>query len=110
MLNLDLIDGLDYQKGCYPGQEIIARLHFRGQLKRSLYLATCSLNARPEISDQLYINDHKNSVGVVIDVQPSKDKYYLLAVIEKEFIEHHLALRADNGASLTLQPLPYMEA
>lgn len=108
MLNLDLIDGLDYQKGCYPGQEIIARLHFRGQLKRSLYLATCSLDARPEISDQLYINNHKNSVGVVINVQPSKEKYYLLAVIEKEFIEHHLALRATDGASLTLQPLPYI--
>ncbi len=107
MLNLDLIDGLNYQKGCYPGQEIIARLHFRGQLKRSLYLATCSLDAQPVIADQLYISDHKDSVGVVINVQVSEDKYYLLAVIEKELVEHQLALRETNGASLTLQPLPY---
>ncbi|MCK5669152.1 MAG: folate-binding protein YgfZ [Gammaproteobacteria bacterium] len=110
MLNLDLIDGLNYQKGCFPGQEIIARLHFRGQLKRSLYLATCSLDAQPEITDQLYISDHKNSVGIVINVQAFEDKYYLLAVIEKALIEHNLALRAPNGASLTLQPLPYKDA
>ena len=114
MLNLDLIDGLNYQKGCYPGQEIIARLHFRGQLKRSLYLATCSLDAQPEIADQLYANDHENSVGIVINVQKNtlaiEDSYYLLAVIEKELIESQLSLRGPNGASLALQPLPYKDA
>ena len=110
MLNLDLIDGLDYQKGCYPGQEIIARLHFRGQLKRSLYLATCSLDAQPEASDQLYTNDHENSVGIIINAQVFEDEYYLLAVIEKEFIENHLSLRGSNGAGLALQPLPYRYA
>ena len=36
MLNLEALDGLSYKKGCYPGQEIIARLHFRGELKREL--------------------------------------------------------------------------
>ena len=110
MLNLDLIDGLDYQKGCYPGQEIIARLHFRGQLKRSLYLATCSLDSHPESGDQLYTNNIEQSVGTVINAQPSQDKYYLLAVIEKELIENHLSLREPNGASLALQPLPYKDA
>lgn len=38
MLNLEALDGLSYKKGCYPGQEIIARLHFRGELKRELAL------------------------------------------------------------------------
>jgi len=107
MLNLDLIDGLDYQKGCYPGQEIIARLHFRGQLKRSLYLATCSVDVRPEIADRLYANDHENSIGIVINAQVYEDKYYLLAVIEKELIENHLSLHEPNGAALTIQTLPY---
>ena len=107
MLNLDLIDGLDYQKVCYPGQEIIARLHFRGQLKRSLYLATCSVDVRPEIADRLYANDHENSIGIVINAQVYEDKYYLLAVIEKELIENHLSLHEPNGAALTIQTLPY---
>jgi len=107
MLNLDLIDGLDYQKGCYPGQEIISRLHFRGQLKRSLYLTTCSLDARPEIADQLYANDHENSIGIIINAQGFEDKYYLLAVIEKELIDNHLSLGKPNGAALTIQTLHY---
>jgi len=107
MLNLDLIDALDYQKGCYPGQEIIARLHYRGQLKRSLCLATCSFDAQPEIADQLYTNDHENSVGLVINAQGFEDKYYLLAVIEKELIEKNLSLREADGPVLNLQSLPY---
>jgi tRNA-modifying protein YgfZ len=107
MLNLDLIDALNYQKGCYPGQEIIARLHFRGQLKRSLYLASCSLDAQAEIADQLYTNDHEKSVGVVINTQTFEDKCYLLAVIEKDSIENPLSLRQPNGGNLALQPLPY---
>ena len=91
----------------HHGTQNIARLHFRGQLKRSLYLATCSLDAQPVIADQLYISDHENSVGVIINVHAFEDKYYLLAVIEKELVEHQLALRETNGARLTLQPLPY---
>jgi len=109
MLNLDLINGLDYQKGCYPGQEIIARLHFRGQLKRSLYLATCSLDARTEIGDKIYRNDNKDSVGIIINAQVFEGKYYLLAVIEKGLAEDHLSLREPDGESLTFQPLPYTD-
>ena len=107
MLNLDLIDGLDYQKGCYPGQEIIARLHFRGQLKRSLYLATCSLDSHPESGDQLYANNIKQSVGTVVNARVSQDKYYLLAVINKDAIENKLSLRSSDGSQLSLEQLPY---
>jgi len=110
MLNLDLIEGLDYQKGCYPGQEIIARLHFRGQLKRNLYFATCSFNARPEIGDQLFANDIESSVGNIINEQIFKDEYYLLAIIEKEMIRKDLSLREPNGKTIKLQPLPYTGA
>ena len=110
MLNLNLIDGLNYQKGCYPGQEIIARLHFRGQLKRRLYLATCSLDAQVEITDQIYTNDHENSIGIIINVQTYKDKYYLLAVIEIEMVENNVSFRVSNGATLEILSLPYHEA
>ena len=40
MLNLDVLKGLSYQKGCYPGQEVIARLHYRGEVKKRLSLIT----------------------------------------------------------------------
>lgn len=113
MLNLDLIDGLDYQKGCYPGQEIIARLHFRGQLKRSLYLATCTLEScseiEPEIGDPLYANNEEQSVGTVINAQRSEDKYYLLAVIDNDSIDNTISLRGSDGPELDLQQLPYYQ-
>ena len=106
MLNLDLMDGLDYQKGCYPGHEIIARLHFRGQLKRSLYLATCALESCPVSGDLLYANDDEQSVGTVINVQASQDKYYLLAVIENDSIDNTISLRGSDGTELKLCQLP----
>ena len=113
MLNLDLMDGLDYQKGCYPGQEIIARLRFRGQLKRSLYLATCALEScseiGPEIGDPLYADDNEQSVGTVINTQKSEDKYYLLAVIENDSVENKLSLRSSDGPGVNLQQLPSYE-
>ena len=43
MVNLDLIGGVSYTKGCYPGQEIVARMHYLGQLKQRLYRAHASL-------------------------------------------------------------------
>jgi len=108
ILNLDLIDGLDYQKGCYPGQEIIARLHFRGQLKRSLYLATCRTDAYPESGDQI-LSSENNTVGIVINTQASEDIYYLLAVIDNDSIENKLSLRESDGQNIRLQTLPYNE-
>lgn len=107
MLNLDLIDGLNYQKGCYLGQEIIVRLYSRGKLKRSLYLATCSLDANIKIADQIYTTDHKKSIGTIINAQAHDDIYYLLAVIEKKWIGNHATFQESNGTTLKLQPLPY---
>jgi len=106
ILNLDLIDGLDYQKGCYPGQEIIARLHFRGQLKRSLYLATCAHESCPESGNQVSAND-KQIVGTVINAQTSQDESYLLAVIDNNSIENKLSLRTPGVPELSMHRLPY---
>jgi len=106
MLNLDLINGLDYQKGCYPGQEIIARLHYRGQLKRRLHLATCTTDASPESGDSIYSHEN-NTVGTVINAQTSEDIDYLLAVIDNDSIENKLSLREPGGQKISLQTLAY---
>ena len=107
MLNLDLIGGLNYQKGCYPGQEIIARLHFRGQLKRSLCLATVTLDSQARSGDQLYADNNEQSVGTVINAQPSSDEYYLLAVIDIDSREKKISLGNSGGPLLSLLQLPY---
>jgi folate-binding protein YgfZ len=107
MLNLDLIDALNYQKGCYPGQEIIARLHFRGQLKRSLCLTTTTLDSQVISGDQLYADNNEQSIGTVINAQPAHDKYYLLAVIDTDSREKKISLGCPDGPLLSLLQLPY---
>lgn len=54
MLNLAAIDGLSFKKGCYPGQEVVARLHFRGELKRHLAAGHAALEALPANGSALY--------------------------------------------------------
>ena len=43
MLNLDLLGGVSFEKGCYTGQEIIARTHFRGAIKRRMFRFECAV-------------------------------------------------------------------
>ena len=47
MLNYELIGGVDFQKGCYPGQEIVARSQYRGTIKRRMFLFECDDLAQP---------------------------------------------------------------
>ena len=53
MSNLDLLGGVSFKKGCYPGQEIIARMHYLGKLKRRLFLATLDTSQRPSPGDEI---------------------------------------------------------
>ena len=46
MVNLELIGGVNFNKGCYPGQEIVARMQYLGKLKRRMYLAHLDSNDR----------------------------------------------------------------
>ena len=105
MLNLDKIDGLDYEKGCYPGQEIIARLHFKGQLKRSLYLAKSDTGTPSASGDNLYHNDEK--VGTIINIQNYQSENYMLIVLDKAQEANKIALQ--SNAILEFLPLPYLK-
>ncbi len=94
MLNLDLLDAVDFDKGCYPGQEIVARTHYRGASKRRLRLF--SAETAPDEGAKVKKDDR--DVGDVVNVAGNK----LLAVVPVD---------ADGlsagGASLTPEPLPY---
>jgi len=108
MLNLDLMEALDYQKGCYPGQEIIARLHYRGELKRNLYLATCTSKETPKkitpVAGTSIVSSDK-SVGTVIQTQTDVKTTYLLAVIDNDSIQDNLFLYNTDGPQLTVSSL-----
>lgn len=65
MIGLEQLGGLDFRKGCYPGQEIVARLHYKGSLKQRLYRLTLDgLAAQP---GQALAADDGSDTGLVLD-------------------------------------------
>ncbi|MCK7494351.1 MAG: tRNA-modifying protein YgfZ [Comamonadaceae bacterium] len=68
MANFELIGGVSFQKGCYPGQEIVARTQYLGKLKRRMYLAHLAQDTAPEAGTHLYSADMADqSCGMVVN-------------------------------------------
>ena len=107
MLNIDMIGGLDYQKGCYPGQEVISRLHFRGRLKKRTHLAISISEDKIAIGDHLYKHNVSHSIGRIVNAQAYAGKTYLLAVIEENHIGDQVLLHGPDGMAITFLELPY---
>jgi folate-binding protein YgfZ len=110
MANLDLTGAVNFKKGCYPGQEIVARMQYLGKNKRRMYLAHVTGDVAPQAGDELFSMEMEGqSCGIVANAQAAPDGGYdLLAVVQ---IASHDAfpvhLGGINGARLQFQPLPY---
>ncbi len=98
MLNLDLIDAVDFDKGCYTGQEIVARTHYRGASKRRCMRFECTEPVLP--GDK--VSDGNRDVGEVLNVIGND----LLAVVPTDIADNDLTI---NGAALLHLPLPYFK-
>jgi folate-binding protein YgfZ len=110
MVNLDLIGGVSFSKGCYPGQEIVARTHYRGQVKQRMYRAHIATDAAVQPGDRLYSADMiGQSTGTIVNAVPAKGEGCdVLAVIQKGSVETgEVHLASLDGPVLELQPLPY---
>lgn len=110
MVNLDLIGGVSFAKGCYPGQEIVARAHYRGQVKQRMYRAHIATDGAVQPGDRLYSTDMAGqSTGTIVNVAPAEgDGRDVLAVIQKSSVEAgEVHLASLDGPVLELQPLPY---
>ena len=85
-LDLDLMGGLSYSKGCFPGQEVIARLHFRGKVKQRLHRCTSSMDLpAPVPGEKLYAQTSENAAGAILNVADSgQGEYAILAVANLE--------------------------
>ena len=85
MINLEGIKALSFKKGCYPGQEIVARMHYLGKLKRHMFLAHTDSDAVPAPGDSLYAQGSESGQGagkvVRAEANPNGGAD-LLAVIE----------------------------
>ncbi len=71
MVNLELTGGVNFQKGCYPGQEVVARSQYRGTLKRRMFLVTCEVPAPPPGTDVFHSDDAQQPAGKVVLSAPS---------------------------------------
>ncbi len=104
MLNLHWLDGIGFRKGCYTGQEVVARMHYLGKLKRRMYLSASTTPADP--GDNLYHNG--KVVGNVVDACPWEDGFRLLVVAMIDIAENQtLSLDDEGNQPLTLLPMPY---
>jgi tRNA-modifying protein YgfZ len=109
MANLDLIGGISFSKGCYPGQEIVARVHYRGRIKERMFRAHVE-GKTPVAGDSIYApNLPGQAAGTVVSAQPSPDSGSdLLAVIHLSSVQAgELRLGEPDGATLSLGALPY---
>jgi folate-binding protein YgfZ len=111
MINLDVLDGISFQKGCYTGQEVVARTHYLGKLKRRMVLARVDGDDPPRPGDALFSPqaDASQSAGRLVDVAKHPDGgYAVLAVALIERTEQGVLQLGDaSGPVLKLERLPY---
>jgi folate-binding protein YgfZ len=111
MVNLQLIDGVNFKKGCYPGQEVVARMQYLGKLKRRMYRAHLDAPLLPAPGTDLYSPDSESGQGAgkVVRAAPSPEGgYELLIVAEIRSAEQpSLFLESEQGPQLSLRALPY---
>jgi hypothetical protein len=108
MVNLEAIGGVSFQKGCYPGQEIVARSQYLGKLKRRMFLAHVDAEAVP--GDSVYSADLEGQAsGTVVNAAAAPEGGCdVLAVVQVESASSQtLHLKSPDGAALSLKTLPY---
>ena len=113
MANFELVGGVSFRKGCYPGQEIVARTQYRGILKRRMALAHVEAPARPAPGESVYSPLFAGqAAGTVVDAAPAPEGGFdLLAVAQLESLEDgRLALGSPEGPALRIVSRPAAQA
>jgi len=107
MLNWQHVNGVHFKKGCYTGQEIVARMHYLGQLKKSLYRLSISGSVIAPGPGTPVMTGDKAAGEIVNAVKIADDETLALAVLRHDRAGDDLILSATPEATLHRQPLPY---
>ena len=110
MLNVHALNGIDFDKGCYMGQEVVARTRFLGKNKRAAFSfkidAAIDVNSGDTLEKQL--GDNWRSAGKVISVGRLGDETWIMAVLNNDTTTEDLHRLADNkDITCYPRPLPY---
>ena len=108
MLNLDINEvGVNFSKGCYPGQEVVARLHYLGSAKRRLFAFESDL--KMHVGDSLYCATSKTALargnrykgsGIVVTKVLYNSLFYCLATLDVDLIDEEITLNSEHGPKL----------
>ncbi|MDD2057728.1 folate-binding protein YgfZ [Pseudomonas sp. GD03860] len=108
MINLQAVGGVSFKKGCYTGQEIVARMQYLGKLKRRQYRVALADEQVPEPGTEIFSPTHNSSVGEVVLAARAAEGCELLAVLTADAVEdNNLHLGSPDGPALALLSLPY---
>ncbi|MEO5661126.1 MAG: folate-binding protein [Polaromonas sp.] len=111
MLNYESVGGVNFKKGCYPGQEIVARSQFRGTLKRRAYLVHAS--AEPNVGQEVFLAPEADQPCGLVAAAAANPAGGFDAIVSMQTsaaadaAQGQLTLGSATGAALTLLPLPY---
>jgi folate-binding protein YgfZ len=104
MINWEALGGISFKKGCYTGQEVVARAHFRGQVKKRLMRLTLEGNGVPVVGSELLDAEGKRRGEVFAAERDAYDQVELLAVLTTKEVAEPLTV---NGVRCQRQRLPY---
>lgn len=110
MANMQLIDGVSFHKGCYTGQEVVARMQYLGKLKRRMYIAEVDTDTPPTAGDLLSApgSTSEQGPGRVVDARASASGHWeLLVVAEIAAAEGDGLQLGDDGPLLRLRAPAY---
>jgi folate-binding protein YgfZ len=112
MANLELIGAVSFSKGCYTGQEVVARSQYLGKgVKRRMYLARLDGSTPPSAGDELFSDDlGAQASGLVVNAQPAPDGGHDLLVMTPTSSKEGSVVRwkSPDGPALEFGSLPYL--
>ena len=111
MVNFELVGGVNFKKGCYPGQEVVARSQYLGKTKRRTVLAFCNDSTEPAVSAGLEVFSSADPVqpcGMIVNAELGPDgRIACLVETKMEALSASVHLRSVNGPVLEFGELPY---
>ena len=111
MANMSLIGGINFKKGCYTGQEIVARMHYLGKLKKRMYRISVDTKEAPKAGDKIFAENSTagTGTGTIVSAELNADGVYeALAVIQIADVEGgSLQLGDAEGPVVGVLELPY---
>ncbi|HBX2114485.1 tRNA-modifying protein YgfZ [Klebsiella aerogenes] len=108
--NLQALGGISFKKGCYTGQEMVARAKFRGANKRALWTLAGTASRVPEAGEELELKmgDNWRRTGTVLAAVQLDDGSLMVQVVMNNDMEPDSVFRVrDDAGSLSIKPLPY---